>query len=99
MAKSTEQSKSSPDPADVVREPWRCQGCRSLMYNIDRKGYPAPGAPTPKFFDPDYSDVCWMCFIMLCNIRESQYLRVAHQRWQAAQERAKKTGDDYFRTQ
>lgn len=43
---------------------WRCDSCRHLMYNVDAKGYPAPGAPLPHFFSLEMPRVCQVCFFL-----------------------------------
>lgn len=45
-------------------EPWRCTHCEKLMFNVDEKGYPAPGAPTPLFVSVCYPKVCSLCWTL-----------------------------------
>lgn len=53
---------------DAVREPWRCDSCGLLVFNIDSSGYPAPGAPSSYFGGEyggtRYEKVCTACYQM-----------------------------------
>jgi len=69
-----------PSAIDDFREPWNCQHCGALIYNLDR-GYPAPGAPSPKFFNHDWQKVCTLCFQLGMAVRESTYFKAAHDLW------------------
>ena len=44
-----------------MTEPWRCDHCQQLMYNV-RDGKPTAGAPDPKFLDDIHKNVCTLCF-------------------------------------
>lgn len=48
----------------TMKEPWRCGGCKRLMYNLDAHGYPAAGAPIPRYLDDAFPAVCSVCFEM-----------------------------------
>ena len=53
------------DSSDISKaEPWRCGGCRRLMYNLDASGRPAPGAPLPNYLDEEHPEVCTLCYQM-----------------------------------
>jgi hypothetical protein len=43
-------------------EPWRCDGCHRLMYNLDPSGKPARGAPLPNYLDEEHPKVCSLCY-------------------------------------
>lgn len=86
-------------------EPWRCSCCGELMYNVDEKRDPAPGAPTSKWFSDEYKRCCSVCYQMLLNLigedRKGywQDLDRAEKEWnRKEQERLKKLrpGNDYF---
>ena len=51
------------DLAGVTKvEPWRCGGCKRLMYNIDAEGRPVEGAPLPNYLDAEHPEVCTLCY-------------------------------------
>ena len=51
------------DLAGVTKvEPWRCRGCKRLMYNLDAEGRPAEGAPLPNYLDAEHPEVCSLCY-------------------------------------
>lgn len=43
-------------------EPWRCKHCNKLQYNVDADGYPAPGAPEPRWWSEEFNRVCEFCY-------------------------------------
>ena len=55
-----------------MTEPWRCDHCQQLMYNV-RNGNPTAGAPDPKFLDDIHKNVCTLCFELGSVIRNSFY--------------------------
>lgn len=94
-------------PGHVEREPWRCQQCNALIYNLDSDGHPAPGAPLPKYGGPDHPEICTLCFQMNSVIESSLfpdinvhpvYWKALHDRWKAdRQNRNKlKPGENYM---
>ncbi len=72
-----------PEEADEPREPWRCQHCNMLVYNL-AGGYPAPGAPQPKYGGYVWKQLCTTCFDMLLPIREEFYWKALHENWKNA---------------
>src|SRR5690348_7625339 len=68
-------------------EPWRCCCCKALIYNLDKKGYPAPGAPTPKFWSTRLRAVCSMCYGMMMYIHDNTFLRNEQEKWEAEEAR------------
>ena len=68
-------------------EPWRCCACRALIYNRDKKGYPAPGAPTPKFWSMRLRAICTTCHQMIMTIHENTFLPNAQEKWEAEESR------------
>lgn len=58
---------------DDVIEPWRCEFCQRLIYNLDEDGYPAPGAPEAYFFSLEYARICSVCHAMASVLMISPY--------------------------
>ena len=81
-----------------IREPWRCQHCGTLQYLTDQNGYPAPGAPAPKFGGVDFPEICTLCFQLYAVISTSSYWRGLHDVWKLRQtdKNKLKPGEDYF---
>lgn len=71
-------------------EPWRCGECKNLMYNVDSKGYPSPGAPIGMSIKPYGKPmrVCMMCAQLYVTVLKSPYFKEIHKSW--AQEQAHK---------
>ena len=70
---------------DQVREPWRCDNCNALMYNLevlDGRLYPAPGAPEGKYLNTKYPRVCSLCFELHHNLIENRYWMKLHTDWE-----------------
>lgn len=87
----TEQTDLTPEKPLSA---WRCNHCQELMYNTDNRGRPAPGAPTPNFYNKDYQKVCFLCFCIGHNERFSNsYWLTLHYEWKREQEK-KKTNND-----
>lgn len=55
-------------------EAWKCDHCKSIMYNVDADGYAIPGAPMPKFANADHNNVCSLCHAMFLAV-DSTYFR------------------------
>lgn len=73
-------------------EPWRCEGpCGQLMYNINHKGYPAPGAPIGYNIRPSGKNtrVCALCCDMYVTALENPYMAKCHSEWMEEQTRIK----------
>lgn len=64
-------------------EPWECDSCHQLIYNIDAGGYPAPGAPMSRFWSPAYRRVCNVCFSMALEINTPYMCQVSEQEREA----------------
>jgi hypothetical protein len=58
-------------PPNEKKEPWRCCGCKRLMYNLDANKYPAPGAPYPVFLNKQYPEVCNVCYEMYMTVHRA----------------------------
>jgi hypothetical protein len=54
-------------------EPWYCDGCHAMIYNRDADGNPAAGAPSTKYLNEIYKNVCTLCFQLGSVIRDSSY--------------------------
>lgn len=65
----------SPEETHGVDDAWECDACHQLIYNIV-DGYPAPGAPMPKFWSIKYRKVCTACY-QLATAASTPYLRAA----------------------
>jgi hypothetical protein len=59
----------------VEIEPWHCDACCSLIYNLDANGHPTPGAPDPKYFDVTWQHLCTACFELVSAIRGNTYFK------------------------
>lgn len=87
----------NPYPEDA----WRCSVCNKLIYNLDKNGHPAPGAPIPHFVSLEYQRVCSACHALIPPI-DRDYWRTLHRQWQERQEEWRKKinklgdGKDYF---
>jgi hypothetical protein len=68
------------DDPITPREPWRCQSCNALMYNLNENGHPTEGAPFPKFFSNVLKELCTMCHSMLIII-DNFYWKNLHNDW------------------
>lgn len=68
-----------------VRTAWRCQFCDKLIYNLDEKGYPAPGAPPPRFVSRRYQKVCVLCFDIYHIFDENGYFVRLNAEWEERQ--------------
>lgn len=81
---------------------WRCDGCGALMYALDSKGYPAPGAPPSDFISTTYRRVCNVCKDMWDTVSNIDYWRTIERESKAARDRRSKKNDglsgktDYF---
>lgn len=76
MASPTEHSVWSDDS---TREPWRCDSCGALIYNLDSRSNPAPGAPS-SYFGGDYGgkryeQVCTLCYQMKDVLTEAEFCK------------------------
>lgn len=58
----------------AVAEPWYCQGCKHLVYNLDESGYPTEGAPAPHFWSTTYQKLCRTCYQMAV-MANTEYMR------------------------
>lgn len=91
-------------PVLSADEAWRCDACEHLIYNVDAKGYPAAGAPMPKFWSISKSKVCTACYEMAMALhnRPGQYWEKLHNDWRLEEARLKDAKDrqtgkrDYF---
>lgn len=89
-------------PALQCPEPWNCNSCGELMYNLGPDGYPAAGAPMPHFWSLEHSKVCSACYSMALTIGTSKYWKDLHAADRDAQARRKYQNDrltgkrDYF---
>lgn len=87
-----------PEPS----EPWTCTSCGHLMYNLDAEGYPAPGAPLPRFWDTEHTRVCLACYGMVLPLATQEYWKALHAADKEAMARRKDDNDrltgrkDYF---
>lgn len=88
-----------------VPEAWRCDVCEQLIYNVDARGYLAPGAPMPKYWSVSKPAVCTACYQMATVLHEAdhnEYWKKLHAEWRLEEARAKdakerQTGErDYF---
>lgn len=80
-------------PADPIApwEAWRCVVCDFLVYNLDENGYPASGAPSPKFVSTDYPIVCKACWALYASIDSSKYFsQLAREAREAGVDRIKR---------
>lgn len=75
-------------------EPWRCDHCQKLIYNVEN-GYPAPGAPAPRYLDSDHKNLCEVCFAMGSVIRNSTYWKDLAEKFKSAVG-ILKPGGNYF---
>lgn len=93
---------TDPHIADKNREPWRCNCCGLLVYNLDKKGHPAPGAPATKYASAEYPKVCQTCWDlkMVIDLRPGMYWSDLHRAWLAKQKNNTKLkpGNDYFQS-
>lgn len=76
-----------------VGEAWRCDVCEQLIYNVDAKGYPAPGAPMPKFWSVSKPAVCTVCYQMVTPLATHEYWVALHREWRDEEKRAKENKD------
>lgn len=88
------------EPSLTFIEPWRCEECNQLMYNVNYYGYPAPGAPVGYQIKPYGKPmrVCSLCVQMYINIHESDYLKKEHNSWmkEQANKNKLKSGHNYL---
>lgn len=79
-------------------EPWRCDNCGYLMYNIDKNGYPAPGAPIGMKIKGESTRVCSLCCDMYVTVLKSNHFKEQHKSWlQTQQYKTKlKLGGNYL---
>jgi hypothetical protein len=54
-------------------EPWRCSVCGLYVYNLDDEGYPASGAPSPRYISQTFPIVCSVCWTLYVTIDRSEY--------------------------
>lgn len=85
-----------------LNDPWRCDACQGLIYNLDRDGRPTVGAPGSQWGNIKYQRVCSACKAMLTPIENSDYWRSIQREWELLQEKRRKDNDglsgktDYF---
>lgn len=81
-------------------EPWRCNTCNLLVYNLDDNGYPTEGAPMGHYADIDHQNVCSVCYFMITNpaLADSNYWRGirAAEYDKRIKDKRLKPGSDYF---
>lgn len=89
-----------PLPGEI--EPWRCDSCEQLMFNVDGAGLPIPGAPMPHFWDTTHRMVCTVCYDMAIAAFVLPHFRAAHDEWKQEEAKNKERKDrlsgkrDYF---
>lgn len=76
-----------------VPEAWRCDACGHLIYNVDAKGYPAPGGPMPHYWSVSKPAVCTACFQMGDNLASNAYWVALHREWREEEKRTKDNKD------
>lgn len=72
---------ASPTQLTGEIEPWRCDSCEQLMFNVDEAGLPISGAPMPHFWDVQHPQVCSVCYDMAMAAFEYPFFRAAHDAW------------------
>ena len=70
-------------------DPWRCAECKGLMYNLDDRGRPSPGAPIGLVvtINEERKRVCSVCADMYIVVNESRYMVEQHMAWEKEQSR------------
>lgn len=81
-------------------EPWHCGECGEFMYNKDKEGYPAPGAPLGLEVKVDEASfrVCLMCAEVYISLLKNPFMVEQHKKWLEAKKKIEKlkSGSNYL---